>query len=84
MNLTEQINVRIDKNLKKDAENILNKLGIKTTDAIRMFLKQITLTHSLPIELKLPNKTTIKAIEDGEKGNVTQITSSEFDKMLGL
>ncbi len=84
MNLTGQINIRVDNDLKKEAEAVLKKLGMKTTDAIRMFLTQITLTKSLPMQIKLPNKTTIDAIEAGEKGEVTTVTSKEFDKMLGL
>lgn len=84
MNLTEQINVRVDKDLKKDAEDILAKLGVRTTDAIRMFLKQIILTRSLPVELKLPNQTTINAINDSENGKLTNISNKDFDKLLDL
>jgi len=71
-NLTDQLNIRIDHQLKIGAENVLNELGIKTADAIRMFLTQIYLTKSFPIELKIPNKKTIEAISAGERGETTQ------------
>ena len=34
------INIRIDDNLKKDAENLFNDLGLNMTTATTMFLKQ--------------------------------------------
>lgn len=85
MNLaTDQISVRVEHQLKVDAESVLNKLGLKTSDAIRMFLKQICLTQSLPLAIKLPNKLTQHAIEAGERGEVTKVSNEEFDKMLGM
>lgn len=63
---------------------ILNKMGIKTADAIRMFLTQVCLTKSLPLNVKLPNRVTKNAIKAGEIGKVTKITSEEFDDLLGI
>lgn len=81
--LTDQLNIRIDHQLKIDAENVLNKLGIKTADAIRMFLTQVSLTKSFPIELKIPNKTTIAAIEAVERGEVTKTDIRGLKDMFG-
>jgi len=82
MNLTtDQLSVRVEHQLKVDAEAILNKLGLKTSDAIRMFLKQICLTQSVPFEIKLPNKidTALAEIENGE---FDTLTLDEFKKEL--
>jgi len=84
MQLTDQINIRVEHDLKINSELILNQMGIKTADAIRMFLTQVCLTKSLPLDIKLPNKTTTNAIKAGELGKVTKVTSKEFDEMLGL
>lgn len=81
-NLTDQLNIRVDHDLKIGAERVLNELGIKTADAIRMFLTQIYLTKSFPIELKIPNKTTIQAIEDGDKGETTKTNLSGLKSMF--
>ncbi len=81
--LTDQLNIRIDHQLKIEAEHVLHKLGIKTADAIRMFLTQVSLTKSFPIELKLPNKTTISAINAGEKGEVTKTDIKGLKDMFG-
>lgn len=51
---TANLYARIEPDLKEQAENILNSLGIPTSNAITMFYKQIVLQRGLPFELKLP------------------------------
>ena len=41
------INIRIDDNLKKDAENLFNDLGLNMTTATTMFLKQCLYCHAV-------------------------------------
>ena len=48
------INIRIDEDLKKDAEALFNDLGLSMTTAINLFLKQCVLCQGIPFELKLP------------------------------
>lgn len=50
------IYARIEPEIKEQAENILNALGIPASNAIVMFYKQIILNKGLPFEVKLPNK----------------------------
>ncbi|KAA1183175.1 type II toxin-antitoxin system RelB/DinJ family antitoxin [Photorhabdus heterorhabditis] len=59
---TEIVKARVEPKLKEDAENVLSELGISLSDAIRIFLNQISLGQEFPIELKIPNRTTLKAI----------------------
>lgn len=58
------INVRIEPKLKSKAEAILQKLGLTSAEAVRLFYKQICLRQAFPLELKLPIKETVKAAED--------------------
>ena len=60
------VRARLEPNLKKDAEVILEQLGISTTEAIRIFFKQVQLQRGMPFDLKLPNETTMKAIADAQ------------------
>lgn len=46
--------VRIEPDVKEQAETILNALGIPASNAITMFYKQIILKKGLPFEVKLP------------------------------
>ena len=63
------VNVRIDDQLKKDAEKVFSKLGINPTTAINMFYTQVIRTNSIPFELKadIPNNTTLAAIKEVEE-----------------
>ena len=45
---------RIDPKLQRSAERIFTKLGISTTEAIRLFLKQVELHNGLPFPVALP------------------------------
>lgn len=51
------INIRIDDNLKKDAENLFNDLGLNMTTATTMFLKQCLYCHGLPFEVRMDPST---------------------------
>ena len=48
------LQVRVDKSLKTEAEDILDKIGIEMPTAIRMFLKKIVLEGGIPFDTKLP------------------------------
>lgn len=47
--------VRIEPEVKEQAEMILTALGIPASNAITMFYKQIIINNGLPFEVKLPN-----------------------------
>ncbi len=65
---TAMIVARIEPALKADTEKVLRKLGLSTTEAINLFFSQIRLHKGLPFEVKIPNKTTLKAMKDAEEG----------------
>ena len=48
------INIRIDDNLKKEAETLFNELGLNMTKAINLFLKQCVLRQGIPFQIELP------------------------------
>ena len=48
--------VRIEPDVKEQAESILSALGIPASNAITMFYKQIILQNGLPFEVKLPRQ----------------------------
>lgn len=53
---TSAVYARIDTNLKENAENILQQLGISPSSAIQMLYSQIVLTRGMPLDLHLPPK----------------------------
>ena len=67
-NLSTNLNVRTDKQVKKQAEEIYANLGLNMSTAINMFLRASIRESGIPFDLKLdiPNEETIKAIEEAE------------------
>jgi DNA-damage-inducible protein J len=64
MGKTETIRARVEPGLKRDAEAVLKKLGLTSSEAITLFLAQVKLTNGLPFPLRVPNKETKRAIKD--------------------
>ncbi len=66
---TTNLNIRTEKAIKEQAEEIFNELGLNMTTAVNMFLRTTIREHGIPFELKLdvPNETTFAAIEEGRK-----------------
>ena len=66
---TATLNIRTDKYVKEQAEQIFNELGLNMTTAINMFLKSTIREQGIPFSLKLdvPNDVTKAAIEEGRK-----------------
>jgi len=54
MEKTATLNLRINPEVKKSAENVLHQLGVPMATAIDMYLKQITLTGGIPFAVTLP------------------------------
>jgi len=79
---TEMIHARVDHHLKQEAELIFSALGINTSDAIRMFLTQVTLNQGIPFDVKIPNIETRNAIKDSrEKKNLSALSIEDLDKI---
>lgn len=61
---TKMIHARIDPKLKKSAERVFTEIGISTTEAIRLFLKQVELYQGLPFPVSIPNEETVAAMRE--------------------
>ena len=82
------INVRIDSNVKANAEAVFASIGITPTAAISLFYNQVIRTHSIPFELKadIPNNETLRAIneiEEMEKDSSNCKTYNSVEELMG-
>ena len=64
---TDVVRSRISPELKRDAEAVLNHLGLSVSDGIRLFLTQVALKQSIPFEIAKPNAATTAAMLEGER-----------------
>lgn len=65
---TAMINARTERELKKEVEEILQSLGISTTEAINIFFRQVKLRRGLPFPVEIPNEETLTAFQESEEG----------------
>lgn len=77
---TARVEARIESTLKENVSDILRKLDISESDAIRMFYRQIAINRGIPFELKIPNKETIAALNEIKKANLREYDN--FDDYL--
>lgn len=66
---TTNLNIRTDKEIKEQAEQIFSDLGLNMTTAVNMFLRSTIRENGIPFDLKLevPNEITAAAIEEGRR-----------------
>lgn len=66
---TENLSIRIEPEIKKEAEATLDYLGLTMAEAVKIFLKQVIMTDSIPFDIKVPryNKETLEAIKEAKE-----------------
>ena len=60
------LQIRVDEELKNQANAIYNELGMDISTAVRMFLKRSVLIGGIPFDMKVDDQIlkTIRAIDD--------------------
>lgn len=88
-NISNAINMsfRVDKDLKKQADELFKKLGMNTSVALNMFLTQSVREQSIPFipSIEVPNKRLLNALEEVEaieSGRVQTKSYQTFEEAL--
>lgn len=74
------VRARVDSDLKQEAEAIFKKLGLSTSQAIVMFLNMVKLNNGVPFEVKIPNKDTLKAMQEAKEFKGEEITLKDLNE----
>ena len=87
MDNTVNMTIRIDKDFKKEMDNLFKNLGINTTSAIMMFLKQCNREQGLPFvaTMEVPNRRLLSALEESEdiiNGKLESKRYKDFDDLI--
>ena len=66
---TSSMHIRVEPKVKEEAEKILNNLGMNSTEAINIFLRQVIINSGIPFEVKLPqfSNELLEAIKEAEE-----------------
>ena len=67
MTATKMLHIRVDDELREDATAVFDSLGLSMSEAVRLFLHRAVASQGLPLELKVPNETTLAAIEEARR-----------------
>ena len=61
------IHVRIDEQVKKEAAQTLETMGLSVSDAVRVFLLRVIADKQMPFALKVPNAETLSAMAEADE-----------------
>ena len=83
------LTIRIEENLKRDAENLFSKIGMNMSTAINIFFRQAVRAQEIPFELKPYDdyytetrmKRILHSVAQAEKGEIVTKTFSELEAM---
>lgn len=64
----EVIRVRVEPELKRKVEEVLEELGMSATEAITLFYTQVAMQRGLPFDVRLPNAETVEALQQAQDG----------------
>ena len=66
---TSSIHIRVEPKVKQEVEAILSNLGMTSTEAINIYLRQIILTSGIPFEIKIPqfSDEMLEAMKEAEE-----------------
>ena len=88
-NISNTINMsfRVDKDLKRKADELFKNLGMNTSVALNMFLTQSVREQSIPFTptMETPNKRLLSALEEVEaieNGTINAKRYKDFDEVL--
>lgn len=81
---TTNLNIRIDEDLKRQADAIFSELGLNMSTAINMFLRYSVRYGGIPFELRVekPNAETLEAIDDVNNNRNMSKTFTSIDDLM--
>ncbi len=63
---TTMVHVRVDENIKAQATETLDAMGLSVSDAVRVFLMRVVPEQQMPFALKVPNAQTRAAMAEAD------------------
>ena len=70
----ETLHIRVNENVKQNAERTLEMLGLSISEAVNMLIHQINLVGGLPFSVKIPSAS------DTAKRNLIKCLKSEKNR----
>ena len=81
---TTNLNIRIDRDLKTEADEILNKMGMNLSTAVNVFVRQVVRERAIPFNIHLDEELTkaelLRRAGNLESGKGVFLTDEEFER----
>ncbi len=86
MSKTANINIRIEPDIKTQAEAVFSSLGISVTDAINVFLHASIMEGGFPFQPKQPryNRETVMAMQEAKDIMAGKIEAKRYSSLNDL
>ena len=83
------LTIRIDENIKAEAETLFNRIGLNMSTAVNIFFRQAIREQAIPFELKPYDdyytqarlKRILHSINQAERGEIVTKSLDELEKM---
>jgi DNA-damage-inducible protein J len=80
MSSNSLVTTRINQSIKDEASIVLESIGLTISDAVRLLLTNIAITHKFPLTIETPNKKTFAAINEARTKKLKSFNS--IDSLL--
>ncbi len=74
------LNLRVDEDLKKEAEKVIKRLGLSTTACVTLFLKALVREKKIPFSISSESKRTTAITKERTVKTPSSITKDEESK----
>lgn len=64
MSQSSMLHIRVEDEIKTQANEALASMGLSMSDAVRILLKRVVNDQAFPLELKVPNAATQSAMKE--------------------
>lgn len=83
---TANINLRIEPDIKAQAETVFSNLGISVTDAINVFLHASIMEGGFPFQPKQPryNRETLMAMQEARDIIAGKVSTKRYSSLSGI
>ena len=88
MATTTMIHVRVEEQVKKQATDALEAMGLSVSDAVRVFLTRVAVEKQIPFALRVPNAETRAAMEEARAMSQARFATADelmddLEKVVG-
>ncbi len=79
---TDTLQIRVSSDLKAQADMVFSSIGLKTSEAVRLFLQQSVNSNGLPFQptARVPNAETLAAMREIDEGRTEEVTMEQLRK----